>query len=106
MILVRRVKTPRGRWVLLHHRRRIVKGRAVDDVRLDFGGVTDELPTGFRFPPGADRQMDVVHGQRVVDLDTLRSWIEYQPDDKARAALATFVAWAEAIATDTEEALA
>lgn len=101
-----RVESPRGRWVLVQHARRIRRGRAVDEVQLGFGDVTAEMPPGFRFPPGADRQMPRVHHQKVVDLDQLKEWIPYQADKKAQAALVNFVAWAESIAEEMEGAVA
>lgn len=39
---------------------------------------------------------------RFVPLADLRTWIDDQPDQKTRAALAAFIAWADAIDHDSE----
>lgn len=68
---------------------------------LHLGDVCDVMPRPFVIPRRAmlPRPPQVGVG-RFVSLSELRTWIDDQPDQKTRAALAAFIAWADAIDLD------
>lgn len=70
---------------------------------LHLGDVCDVMPREFVIPRRATlpRPPQVGVG-RFVALSELRTWIDDQPDQHTRAALAAFIAWADAIDIDRD----
>ena len=71
---------------------------------LHLGDVCDVMPRPFVIPRRANVPLPPpqVGVGRFVPLSELRTWIDDQPDQKTRAALAAFIAWADAIDTDND----
>lgn len=90
-----------GRLVMVTWVDPAAEPRRVDALHL--GDVCDVMPRQFVIPRRATlpRPPQVGMG-RFVPLADLRTWIDDQPDQKTRAALAAFIAWADAIDTDSE----
>ena len=88
-----------GRLVMVTWADPAAEIRRVDSLHL--GDVCDVMPRAFVIPRRATLpQPPQVGVGRFVPLADLRTWIDDQPDQKARAALAAFIAWADAIDLD------
>ena len=90
-----------GRWVLLTWADPTSPRRRVEATHL--GDLCDVMPREFVVPlRGSPLRPPQSGPGRFVTLAELRTWISAQPDEKTRAALADFLAWADAIDHDND----
>lgn len=82
---LRRVRSPKNRWVLvaipvLPAGRRRPK---TQDFEVSFGDVTSEMPRSLRFPAGLTRRLGRHgDGQQYITRDGLEKLVEFNKDDK------------------------